>query len=136
MELEVKSKRVCTPAEVRWQIKDTIGIFRVDYFIKCQQSYLHRSMSTVSNPENMYSTRSQMEQNYKRYNFYVISPTSYLNYDIQVCESELSSRPGTTTTSSSNCSSRATAWGNSRIFQTEQFIQYTGSALLGAKELS
>ena len=77
-----------------------------------------------------------MEQNYKRYNFYVISPTSYLNYDIQVCESELSSRPGTTTTSSSNCSSRATAWSNSRIFQTEQFIQYTGSALLGAKELS
>jgi len=26
----------------------------------------NRSMSTVSNPENMYSTRSQMEQNYKR----------------------------------------------------------------------
>jgi len=30
-----------------------------------EQGY-NRSMSTVSNPENMYSTRAQMEQNYKR----------------------------------------------------------------------
>ena len=58
-----------TPAELRWWTRDTTGemIFITKYILYIFLQLL-RSISTVSNPENMYSTRAQMTQdaNYKR----------------------------------------------------------------------